>query len=223
MKPLSIVACIMLFATSANGAILRMDFGGGADEKTISPFVAFEVDIWIDLVAISGDPIEIDGLTTDFVGATGLQIIGASTSLPGWDATFVPGTLTPGAGSISVNAQPGADPIVWAGSFLVCTMLVNLPVPEFNSYSFTFNSPGATQSLSYNNGLSKLLYHSVYGASYDSYYLFGLGSPFVAASMNPPPGHPGQPAQPLFVYTIPEPAALALLGVGALCALRGRQ
>lgn len=215
----------MTVASSANAAVLRMDFGGGASELTVALSQNFTIDVWLDRP--NSEPAAVGGASFEINGDVSIAGISNSTSLPNWSAAGTIGALEEGLGALShqflVFANDGAAELPAAATSVLLGTITAHPT-LMGSFPLVFNAPSNTAFFVARDGGNLFQYHNTYGAdavgSYAGTYVsFGLGSPAVGGSMVL---GPAINAQPLTLHVVPEPAALALLGLGAIVALRRR-
>lgn len=208
------LAAGLAVASSANAAVLRMNFEGGGDKINVTPSQNFVIEIWVD----TPDGGTIGGIGTEINGDPSLVGISNSTNLPGWSSGGNVGVLDSELGAASHQFGAFAigipDEISGASSILLGTITAHATV--LGSFPLTFSFPSNAFFLAGAAG-ADLPYGNAYSLSYDSTFQFGLGSPFVAPAKG---GIVGQPENPITVNVVPEPAALALLGIGAIVALR---
>ena len=222
-----IVLVVGMAATAADAATLRMNFPGGATEWTLIPSETVEIEIWFDIIA--GD---------NFIGAywsnedaVGLLQQSSAAPLPGWSAD--PNgdgyLLSPTTGQ-QVNVgddTPLVQEIVGPGSYLFATQIIhqeNTPWPDPPiDYDIVFDHN--SMNLFYFDtvaGINKNFGYWDPSGSYNNFYHYGTGSPYVPPGP-PPVGHAGQARDPLILHCVPEPGTLALLALGGLSLLRRRR
>lgn len=211
-KALLVTLVAGLMAGTANAGILSMSFPGGATTIDALNGDIVTVEIYFSL-ATSSDTIST--IATGFMPeplATQLDVPPPSIAVPtGWTGAGVAGVF--GSNQFAIGTTTNFVPGPTDNSpILMGTMQVQFTGNDGDTAQLMFEVPGATQLVLDSTGAG-YTYDFRY-PTFSGYYAFGTGSPLTS-------GKTGQPADPLIINGIPEPASLLLLALGGL-ALRRR-
>ena len=214
------IMVIGLVATSAHAATLSMGWSAqpGVDKLTLGPSDSAVVDVFLELGANGGDNWAGVFFEFDPIPAT-LVTDSLVTSVPGWATSGTTGEILGQFAQVNVGAlDPFAGALTGTGTVLIAQFTIHLEedgLPLGTQYELTIDNdtgpgPGLVTSTASFAALNPAF------AAYSGYWTFGKGSPGVntmAVQI---------PRDPLIITKIPEPASLAILGLGGLALLRRR-
>ena len=131
----------------------------------------------------------------------------------GWDALGVQGPLTD-THQVNLFAQGANDLLTVPGTYILGTFDLTLTggvLGDTVDLMFQHETVGVLDEYGHH-----FPHDAEMAASYSGYYAYGKGSPDM------PNPRTGQPANPLQLQVIPEPATLVTLAISALIVLRRR-